>query len=1110
MKPRFFTLVGILLLLAIASGAAPLTGVKFVVDPGHGGQVGQTYNGISGDPGACGLNGLREADCVLTIGKRVRDLLQAQGATVYMTRDQDAALSLGGRTTMANNLAVDRFVSIHQNANSNRTPNYTGSHVYTSASQNSIDMAAKTVVELDAYHKIGVVSSNFGVRGVRQDNFYVIRETNMPAQLVENSFISNVAEEDRLRNVAHLNAAADAIFKGVMTHLGKTVTSDATPPTISHTAVTQANEGTALAISATITDASGVRSAKLFYRARGAAVWTSTAMAKGTGEIWTATIPASVVTSVGVDYYIEALDNVGSTGNLGRLPSGAPVAPFGVAVAALPKTGVLTGVISDQATGVKLAGVAVALSPGGQKVFTSSTGLYRFENLSPGQYTASATHSGYQPNASARTVEAGSTWWNSFALAVAPPSLKAGDVVINELMWDQLEYIELYNNTNRDIPIAGWRIHAGSGTDADKVQVIVDANAVIKARGYYIAADKGALNGITVDEIDAQTWAQTSQVVTLWTGKPGAVGIMAMDRAGKFGGDWFGGINDRVGVAMERKNPTASGLVASSWQTSSGNVGGRSGTAGAGNSAGRVVTAAIRQVGATLLAALPTTQGMVGQIHVAAVGAPQGIASIVMPLLVAAGTYSADPDALVIITGPTRVSAGSTHTYTATAYEGQDVIGSTTFNVTFGTGASDVVSRAVTATKGDGTKVTGVGRLSVAIEPTAGTIAASFNDPVTGASELDAGLASLIRNATSSVKVAIYAINARLVIDALKEAAENLGEENIQVVMEGSTYASSTYKAYAAELEAAGITIIRDDQFGGGQNLMHHKFAVLDGHTVWTGSANMTEKDAHANANNVMVLRSAEIAAAFTVEFDRMAGGDFGKSPGASSGTRVTVTPPADLVDVNRADAATLTSLPGVTSEMASAIVAERAKNGPFRSVEDILAVPGIDASVFNAIRSRLAIDPVTTPFDLEVLFSPNGGTEERIIAAIDGAEKEVAFAVFTFTSPGIAEALKRAEARGVKVRGVADAWQALSEYSAVSGLREAGLAVKKDGLKGLMHNKFLIVDPGAEKGLVVTGSANWTTSASNFNNETLLVLHSPQMAGQYLASFEELFAGGR
>ena len=76
MKTRLLVLFGIVFLLASSTGAGPLTGVKFVLDPGHGGQVGQTYSGNPGDPGACGLNGLREADCVLTISKRVRDLLQ--------------------------------------------------------------------------------------------------------------------------------------------------------------------------------------------------------------------------------------------------------------------------------------------------------------------------------------------------------------------------------------------------------------------------------------------------------------------------------------------------------------------------------------------------------------------------------------------------------------------------------------------------------------------------------------------------------------------------------------------------------------------------------------------------------------------------------------------------------------------------------------------------------------------------------------------------------------------------------------------------------------------------------------------------------------------------
>lgn len=1081
-----------LLLPVAASG--PLAGVKIAIDPGHGGQAGQTYSGLPGDPGAVGLNGLREADCVLAIGMRLRDLLAAQGATVYMTRDKDAFVSLSGRTTLANSLAVDRFISIHQNANTNRTPNYTGSHVYTSASQRSIDLAAKAVSELDTYHRIGVVSTNIGVRGVRADNFYVVRETVMPAQLIENSFISNVTEEERLRRVEHLHAAADAIYRGLMTHLGKTVTTDATGPTVAHSPVLQAQEGAAVAIAATITDASGVASARLGYRSRGSSLWTWVSMTRGAGEVWTASIPSALVTTAGLEYHIEAKDALGNTS---ILPAGSPLAPIQVTVAALPRTGVLTGVITDAATGARLGGVTVQLAPGARTAVTSATGVYRFDDLAAGQYTATGRLTGYADNATARAVEAGSTWWNSFALSPLPQGPQLGDVVITELMWDQLEYIELHNRTTRDISIAGWRITAGKGSDTDSVQVIIDNNAILKAGGYYIAADSGALKGLTVDEIDPQTWAQTGQIVTVWTGKPTDPASRVIDRIGRFGVAWFGGINDATGAAMERKTPASSGTEAASWQTSSGYVGSRRGTAGAANSAGRLVTAALAVVGEVFSGAAPT---------LVAAG-PHPLHGFLLQSVLAAGTYDTAPEVHVALEGPTTVSAGSRHIYTAVAYEGEKRIASQSFMVTFGNGPSATVSRAMTVTTSGGARASASGSLEVAVDRQAGTVTLEVNDPATGASDLEASLASLIRSAGESVRLAIYALDSRLVIDALKAAAANLGSENVRVVMEGSNYAHATYGPLAKELEAAGITVIRDDQFASsGDALMHHKFAVVDDRSVWTGSANVTAKDAYQNANNVLVFRSPDLAAAYAAEFDRMFAGQFGRGKSEALSAAASIRPPGDIVDINRARAATLEKLPGVTPELAQAIVAERNRNGRFVVIEDLVRVPGIDAAIFNGLRSRITVDAEETITSVEALFSPNAEIKNRIVAAIDGARTEIAFAIFTFTDDEIAAALRRAQARGVRVRGVADAWQALAEVSQVNGLREAGLDVKKDGFSGLMHNKFVVIDGNQ----VLTGSVNWTNSAVWRNDESLLVLKSSAVARKYMAAFEGYYAAGR
>ena len=77
-----------------------------VLDPGHGGP----------DPGAIGVNGLRESEIVLDVSKKVGAYLSQKGVRVRLTRSTEKDLDLPPRVKIANNLRADAFVSIHANA----------------------------------------------------------------------------------------------------------------------------------------------------------------------------------------------------------------------------------------------------------------------------------------------------------------------------------------------------------------------------------------------------------------------------------------------------------------------------------------------------------------------------------------------------------------------------------------------------------------------------------------------------------------------------------------------------------------------------------------------------------------------------------------------------------------------------------------------------------------------------------------------------------------------------------------------------------------------------------------------------------------------------------
>jgi phosphatidylserine/phosphatidylglycerophosphate/cardiolipin synthase-like enzyme len=150
-------------------------------------------------------------------------------------------------------------------------------------------------------------------------------------------------------------------------------------------------------------------------------------------------------------------------------------------------------------------------------------------------------------------------------------------------------------------------------------------------------------------------------------------------------------------------------------------------------------------------------------------------------------------------------------------------------------------------------------------ETITGGIEVYFSDPDDpGASNFRGGpddaLAAAIRNAEFSVDAAIYHLNLWSLRDALL-AAHHAGVQ-VRVAAESD----NLDEVEIQELQAAGIEVLGDRR----ESLMHNKFVVIDGLDVWTGSMNFTVNGAYRNDNNLIHIRSAELAENFTTEFDEM------------------------------------------------------------------------------------------------------------------------------------------------------------------------------------------------------------------------------------------------
>ena len=139
---------------------------------------------------------------------------------------------------------------------------------------------------------------------------------------------------------------------------------------------------------------------------------------------------------------------------------------------------------------------------------------------------------------------------------------------------------------------------------------------------------------------------------------------------------------------------------------------------------------------------------------------------------------------------------------------------------------------------------------------------------------------------------------------------------------------------------------------------------------------------------------------------------------------------------------------------------------------------------------AQAAPPPVPNTGSVQYAFTPGGGADAMIIAAIASARQQVLLQAFSFTHRRIAEALVSARNRGVDVAVIADRDQTRANDSAAfRNIMRAGVPVLLDSLHAAAHNKVIVIDAGAQECAVVTGSYNFTYNAQHRNAENAVVL---------------------
>lgn len=172
---------------------------KIFIDVGHGGE----------DSGATGY-GLEEKFLNLDIALRQKNLFEALGYEVKLSRETDKTLSLKDRVEMANEWGADLVISNHINAYNGKAQ---GEEVWCSIYGIEGRKIAESVeAELDNLLFDRGVKSKKGRNG---DYLYIIRNTKMPTILIEYGFIDNKHDANLLNQEAFRQKCAEAVVKGI-------------------------------------------------------------------------------------------------------------------------------------------------------------------------------------------------------------------------------------------------------------------------------------------------------------------------------------------------------------------------------------------------------------------------------------------------------------------------------------------------------------------------------------------------------------------------------------------------------------------------------------------------------------------------------------------------------------------------------------------------------------------------------------------------------------------------------------------------------------------------------------------------------------------------------
>jgi N-acetylmuramoyl-L-alanine amidase len=175
-----------------------------ILDPGHGGRDLGTHSSALK---------YQEKSLALTTTLLVRDYLRRWGYNVVLTRDRDIFIPLEKRASLANKRLGSIFVSIHYNSSPNATAN--GVEIFCHRPERKGERDFESNKLGHAILKEMISNTKMHSRGVKEANYSVLRQTKMPAVLIEGGFLTNTKERDQLKNPKNIHTIAQGIARGI-------------------------------------------------------------------------------------------------------------------------------------------------------------------------------------------------------------------------------------------------------------------------------------------------------------------------------------------------------------------------------------------------------------------------------------------------------------------------------------------------------------------------------------------------------------------------------------------------------------------------------------------------------------------------------------------------------------------------------------------------------------------------------------------------------------------------------------------------------------------------------------------------------------------------------